>query len=236
MKEKIKSSFSRAATTYNSVSEAQVLSSAFLAQTVRESLPFALQKILDIGCGTGHTSLEFMKIWPNADYTLCDISENMIAEARLRIEKAEYIVGDAEKYEFTENYDLGISNLTLQWFESWEAFPEKILKICRRFAFSTISDGSFRDYKKILAERGISLPPLPSAEELKRVCEKHGLIRCQTRSHNMLFENSFALARYFKKLGAATTSFGAKNILSLPGNHSVNLNYEMFFAVCGSPF
>ncbi|MDR3151597.1 MAG: methyltransferase domain-containing protein, partial [Holosporaceae bacterium] len=137
IKEKIKLSFNEACKTYDSVADVHILSSAHLAGMLKE-LNLSPGSVLDIGCGTGNTSAELIKAYPNAYYTICDLSENMVRHALLKIPEARTIVGDAEKYNFMENYDLGISNLAMQWFESIDLFLEKILKNCHCFAFSTL--------------------------------------------------------------------------------------------------
>jgi malonyl-ACP O-methyltransferase BioC len=224
MKEKIKSSFDGAYKTYDSVSEVHVLSSAHLAGMLKDTV--SPQTILDVGCGTGNTSAELMKLYPDAGYTLCDLSENMISQALLKIKGARCIICDAENYDFTENYDLVVSNLAMQWFESIDAFLEKILKNCRCFAFSTLLDGSFSNCPNLLDNSGY--PPL---EELKRICRKHGkLVKCETKRYDLSFETPFGLARYFKKLGAAYHS-SKKNIPHSPNGQEINLNYDLAFAI-----
>jgi malonyl-ACP O-methyltransferase BioC len=211
--------FNEASETYDSVSEVQVLSSAYLARMLKDSLAQSDAKsILDLGCGVGNTSLELMKIYPNADYILCDVSPNMIDKARAKIKNARHIVADAEQYDFAEQYSLGVSNMAMQWFESIDVFLGKILKNCSYFAFSTLSDGSFHSLESTY----------PSIEELKSVCEKHGrLIKFDVQKYDLQFENSFALARYFRKLGAAFHSHGK----SPSREEKTTANYEIFFAI-----
>jgi malonyl-ACP O-methyltransferase BioC len=232
MKEKIKSSFDAAARTYDSVSEVQILSSAYLVAMLKNlDRPSKMNKILDVGSGTGETSLELMKIYPEADYTLCDISENMIRNARLKIRNASFIVDDAEKHNFIEKYDLGISNLALQWFESLDLFLKKILKNCEYFAFSTLLDESFYDYKKLLRQHDISVPDFPSIDEIKHICVKHGsIIECEIKKYSLWFENPFGLARYFRKLGASAYR-GERSIISSLQGCPINLDYCIFFGI-----
>jgi malonyl-ACP O-methyltransferase BioC len=227
IKEKIKHSFNEACKTYDSVADVHILSSAYLVSMFQELNLFP-RSILDVGCGTGNTSAELVKIYPNADYTLCDLSENMVKHALQKIIGARAIVTDAEKYNFTENYDLGISNLAIQWFESIDLFLEKILKNCRCFAFSTLLDKSFCDYKNLIA--GYATTNYPTAEELKYICQKYGLIKYKTKRYDLIFENPFGLARYFRKLGVAQHS-GEKNILRELEGREINLNYDLVFAI-----
>ncbi|MDR1334285.1 MAG: methyltransferase domain-containing protein [Holosporaceae bacterium] len=236
-KNQIKTAFSRAAETYDLAAEVQTLSSTHLCEMIE--VPFSPQKILDIGCGTGITSVEMMKKYPQAHYTLCDISEKMIDEAKRKIKKdAQFIVCDAEKYDFPEKYDLGISNLALQWFESPHDFIEKILGHCRFFAFSTLIEGSFCDWRKNLEDCGTFSGAYPSSEDIIRACRRCGVLkRHEIKKYDLQFESMFESAKYFKKLGA-TANFTNKNgTLSALRRHNQNitLNYEVFFALLMAP-
>jgi malonyl-ACP O-methyltransferase BioC len=212
--------FDKAADTYDSVADAQVSSSAYLAEMLNDFLSSSDAKtIIDIGCGTGNTSLELMRIYPNARYTLCDASKNMINKAKNKIGVAHYIVADAEKYDFTEQYSLGVSNLAVQWFESIDDFLGKILANCRYFAFSTLTEGSLK---------GLSGLTYLSVEEIKKICSNRGkLIKCATKRYDLQFENSFALARYFRKLGATIRPL--KKTLSC--DEKIILTYNVFFGI-----
>jgi malonyl-ACP O-methyltransferase BioC len=234
-KEKIKTAFAGAAETYDSVAEVQALSSAHLCEMIKATMISAPPgEILDIGCGTGITSLEAMKIYPGAKYTLCDISDEMIRESEKKIKNAQFIVCDAEKYDFPGNRDLGISNLAVQWFESLDDFLGKILKHCRYFAFSTLTDGSFFDRKKKLENCGV-FSEYPSSEELLNICRQHGFLRkYDTKRYNLQFETFRASCKYFKKLGA-TANFTGKNhenlFAILRNKHAADLNYDVFFGI-----
>ncbi|MDR1334663.1 MAG: methyltransferase domain-containing protein [Holosporaceae bacterium] len=227
MKEKIKCSFDEACKTYDFVSGVHVLSSSYLADILRE-LNLQPKSVLDVGCGTGNTSAELMKIYPNAEYTLCDLSEKMIQQALLKVENSRSIVCDAEKYNFSKNYDLGVSNLAMQWFESIGLFLEKILKNCNYFAFSTLLDKSFSDCISLVGK--CKIQNYPTSKELKRICQKHKLVRYEIKRYDLSFENQFGLARYFKKLGAAFHSDPQNTRQKLEGQ-KINLNYELAFAI-----
>ncbi|MDR0968107.1 MAG: methyltransferase domain-containing protein [Holosporaceae bacterium] len=217
--------FNEAAETYDSVSDVQVLSAARLVEMIRGCLSSSdVESIVDIGCGTGNASLELMKYYSTAEYFLCDISPRMIEKAREKIARhcnVRYFVADAERRDFAERYSLGISNLAMQWFESIDAFLEKILKNCRYFAFSIPTDESF---SSLDLSSALIYPPV---EKIKRVCEKCGEpIEFSTKKFELQFENSFALARYFRKLGAA-----AHSSIKSPPRGKTTLDYEIFFAI-----
>lgn len=223
-KELIRCCFDSSANTYDSVAEIQTLSSRCLVSLLDIE---NVSSILDVGCGTGNTSLELLKRYPNAEFTLLDISPNMLDVASKKFPKSvDTICCDAESYEFDKSYDLVISNLSVQWFSSLPKFIEKIKKHCCTFAFSTLINTSFERYKDLF-----QLPPTfdyPSSEKL--LSEISNLSTYKIERYTLELENFFAVTRYFKKLGAYLKS-NDNSCLKNSGNEKIFLDYDVFFAV-----
>ncbi|AAM05140.1 class I SAM-dependent methyltransferase [Methanosarcina acetivorans] len=79
--------------------------------------------ILDIGAGTGLLSAFLMKRYPEASFTLIDISEKMLDMAKDRFGKnsnIKYIAADYSKYDFADKYDIVISALSIHHLEDEE--------------------------------------------------------------------------------------------------------------------
>ena len=74
-------------------------------------------KVLDIGAGTGLFASLIAEKLPNAEFTLCDLSANMLEEAKKRFSdsnvKVNYIEADYSKEEILGEYDLIISALSI---------------------------------------------------------------------------------------------------------------------------
>jgi tRNA (cmo5U34)-methyltransferase len=73
-------------------------------------------RILDIGAGTGLLTNFLLQKYPNAKYTLIDISEEMLSIARKRFSNQiniDFIVADYKNYGFTEKYDIVASSLSI---------------------------------------------------------------------------------------------------------------------------
>jgi len=72
--------------------------------------------ILDIGSGTGLFSSFVLGKYPNARFTLVDLSDKMLDVARERFggnANFRFIVADYTKYDFREKYDIIISALSI---------------------------------------------------------------------------------------------------------------------------
>jgi hypothetical protein len=123
----------------------------------------------------------------------------------------------------------------MQWFQSIDVFLKKIMKNCRFFAFSTLFDENFSNYRNLLQQYDFTdlVPSYPSVNALKSICEKHGkLIKYATKRYDLQFKTPFELVKYFRKLGAAIPQ-NKINILSALQQHKsdINLNYELFFSI-----
>ncbi len=73
-------------------------------------------KILDIGSGTGLFSAIVLRKYPNAEFTLIDLSDKMLEVAKERFEgnkNFKFIAADYTKYNFDEKYDIIISALSI---------------------------------------------------------------------------------------------------------------------------
>ncbi|HII01564.1 TPA: class I SAM-dependent methyltransferase [Methanosarcinaceae archaeon] len=79
--------------------------------------------ILDIGAGTGLLSAFLMERYPEASFTLIDISEKMLDMAKARFgnnSNVKYIAADYSKYDFVEKYDLVVSAVSIHHLEDEE--------------------------------------------------------------------------------------------------------------------
>ncbi len=77
--------------------------------------------ILDIGSGTGLFSSFLYEKYPDAHFTLIDMSDKMLAIAKERfagLENVEYIVADYTKYGFDKKFDIIISALSIHHLDA----------------------------------------------------------------------------------------------------------------------
>ncbi|MDR1333495.1 MAG: methyltransferase domain-containing protein [Holosporales bacterium] len=237
----MKTSFDRAAKTYDENAIVQALSSDYLAglcsKLVRSVDPPPIT-VLDAGCGTGLTSLALRRFFPSIDITLCDISERMIAAAEAKIGNCKCIVHDMETYEFEDHYDLVISNLAMQWLEDFEAFLEKVMQRCEYLAFSVPTHESFLDYKRLFSESGIDILAIECMvqEAVIDAAMRHGTLVCSHhRSYSLHFSKALFAAKHFKNIGAGTPRqqrMQSKiSAVLASAKEEICLNYEVLFVI-----
>lgn len=221
-KKLVRNCFEKSASTYDSVADVQKSSSQDLVDLIKLE---KVSSIIDIGCGTGNTSLALYQRYPSAKYTFCDISEKMLQLAKEKFPcDVDIICCDAENYIFPRNYDLAISNLSLQWFDSPCAFIQKVKKIFKSFAFSTLVNSSFEKYRSCF-----DVPPkfeYPSIEQLAKITGENYVIK----RYCIEFCNSYELTKYFIKLGAYARGKEQPKIKS-KYEGKIILDYEIFLCV-----
>ena len=95
--------------------------SSLATETVELLSPKVGERILDIGCGTGHLTQEIANC--GAEVLGVDSAETMILQARQNYPDLQFAVMDAIKLEFTEEFDAVFSNAVLHWIKQ----PEKVI-------------------------------------------------------------------------------------------------------------
>ncbi|HHY00306.1 MAG TPA: class I SAM-dependent methyltransferase [Methanothermobacter sp.] len=82
-------------------------------------------KILDLGAGTGLLTLHLHNKYPDGDYLLLDLSEEMLNIAKTRFKNAQnfrFMVADYLKQDFKGQFDIVVSSLSIHHLEH----PDKI--------------------------------------------------------------------------------------------------------------
>jgi trans-aconitate methyltransferase len=87
------------------------------------------ERILDVGCGTGHLTARIAAA--GARVTGLDQSEEMIAEARRNYPEREFVVADARDFHFDEPFDAVFSNAALHWIREPEPVARSIAAALR---------------------------------------------------------------------------------------------------------
>ena len=95
--------------------------SSLATETVELLSPKVGERILDIGCGTGHLTQEIANC--GAEVLGVDSAETMILQARQNYPNLQFAVMDAINLEFTEEFDAVFSNAVLHWIKQ----PEKVI-------------------------------------------------------------------------------------------------------------
>lgn len=97
-----------------------------------DNLPENVERVLDLGAGTGLELIELFKKFPNIDVTAIDISEKMLERLKERDfgDKVKIVCGNFFDVDFGNNYDAVISTSALHHFliKDKKQLYEKIYK------------------------------------------------------------------------------------------------------------
>jgi trans-aconitate methyltransferase len=143
------------------------------------------EKILDLGCGTGH--LTNLIAEAGAEVYGIDSSVEMVEQARLKFPALKFDVVDATNFKFEEKYDAVFSNAVLHWISEKEKVVECVsncLKQGGRFVAEFGGKDNVKNVissiRKILIANGFSNNTkyidwyFPSIAEYASILEKSG--------------------------------------------------------------
>ncbi|WBO23302.1 methyltransferase [Sphingomonas abietis] len=167
----VAASFGRAAD-YDAHAAVQRLVVDRLADRIA-ALPLPPQpRILEIGCGTGLLGVALADRLPDARWLMTDLSPAMLDRARQRFagrETIDFAVMDGERPDVSGPFDLICSSLAFQWFADLPAAIDRLRGLLAPhgvLAFTTLAEGSFREWRDAHGDRPAGTRDYPSAEAL----------------------------------------------------------------------
>jgi len=142
-----------------------------------------VNRILEVGCGTGILTQKMLACYPDSTLCAVDISEAMIARARARLSQAEnvtWIVGDASTTNGMAPFDLIVSSSSLHWvFPATETFQHLSAAVNAggHFVFSLMLDGTLGELhasRRRIAPHKPVQARLPTAGEVQELLNDAG--------------------------------------------------------------
>ncbi|MCW5969571.1 MAG: methyltransferase domain-containing protein [Blastocatellales bacterium] len=146
--------------------------------------PKAGERILDVGCGTGHLTKQIADA--GASVVGLDASADMIERARASYPGIEFILGDAADFEFDEPFDAVFSNAALHWVERAEDAVICMSRALRQGGRFVIEMGGKGNIERIAVALDSAIEDLlgrrvsarnyfPGISEYSTLLERHGL-------------------------------------------------------------
>lgn len=150
-KEKVFRKFDSRARDYGKHTDVQKRVAARLA----EDLPLKADRILEIGCGSGHLTRHLIERYPNSLIRITDISPSMVEETSSHYDNQDidFDVMDGESPDTEEKYDLIVSNMVVQWFADRDSSLQKLAKLLNPggcILFTMPGSESFKEWRQNL--------------------------------------------------------------------------------------
>jgi malonyl-CoA O-methyltransferase len=207
-KRQVAASFSRAASTYDSVAAFQRdVGERLLALLGTDCPP---QRWLDLGSGTGHFSRQLKQQWPAAEGLAVDIAEGMLGHARQLGGASWHLAGDAEQLPLANDcVDLVFSSLAVQWCEDFAqvlAEARRVLRAGGRLAFASLCTGTLAELRGSweAADGQVHVNRFRQLADYQRLCGLSGLrlhsLTCEP--HVLHYPDVRGLTHELKALGA----------------------------------
>lgn len=214
-KKQVAHSFSRAATTYDSV--------AGLQRTVGDSLLKKINRsshaevVLDLGCGTGHFTPRLQAQFPHALIVGVDLAEGMLHFARdQHADQNNWLCSDAEQLPLSDqSVDIIYSNFALQWCANLPrlfAELQRVLKPNGELIFTTLGPATLHELKSAWqqVDNRVHVNQFHERDDLLGYLQQQGFseIELEHKPAIMTFEHLSDLTRSLKALGAQNVNRG----------------------------
>jgi trans-aconitate methyltransferase len=148
------------------------------------------ERILDLGCGTGHLAKRIAEA--GAVVVGLDQSESMIAQAKQNYPDLAFVTGDARDFRFDEPFDAVFSNAVLHWVTPPEQAVQcmasalkqggrLVLEMGGKGNISALRAGIEQSLDEVGASANKALKPwyYPGVAEYSGLLESHGLLVTQ---------------------------------------------------------
>lgn len=197
--------------------------------------------IADIGAGTGYMSEKLHAHFPEAHFTLNDISPEMLHQSHEKFK-------NKNQFTFVESpmetlqlpfQDLIISNLALQWSNELHKTLTKLKQTSRLFAFTTLLKGTFQEWTDRMPQDHFSfVKNYPNLKELSAYClsiSGPNEFFHWTEDFNLSFPNALEFLKHLKNLGAhiegPRTSINDLLIFLRQAPKPFTTYYKVFFGI-----
>jgi malonyl-CoA O-methyltransferase len=207
-KRQVAASFSRAASSYDSVAELQ----RCVGRELISRLPVQLDPVrwLDLGCGTGCFSRVLSERFAGTEGVALDIAEGMLRHARPLGGADHFVAGDAERMPLrSASCELVFSSLAVQWCADFGAVLSEARRVLQSggiFAFASLCVGTLYELRESwqAVDGMVHVNRFRALEDYQRLCAASGLqVRSlEVRPHVLYYPDVRSLTHELKALGA----------------------------------
>lgn len=180
-------------------------------------------KVIELGCGTGIFTREFLK-----KFEINEIDLNDCFNTRDYFKEINYknFICDDMNEAIIKNYDIVISSSSFQWIEDLEKLIENISKKSEKLAFSIYIDGNL---KEISEHFGVGLK-YKKIEDILLILKKYFKnIEYYSEEKTLNFSSPIEALRHLKKTGVTIKS--KTSICDIKSYKKTLLTYNMAYFI-----
>lgn len=197
-----------------------------LIKFLQESRIGKEKKVLEIGCGTGIFTKEFIKEFSPKSLILNDIYD--VQEYLKDISYEEFLLGDIESLELPKS-DMVISSSVFQWVKDFPKVIEKISKSTNEVGFSIYLDGNLEEIKEHF---GVSLKYLTLDNLVEILTSLFSKVKWKQETIELNFSTPLEALRHLKNTGV--TGFDRSTVEKIRSYKKTSLTYSVGYFYCSS--
>jgi len=226
----IGNNFSRSSRSYSAAGMFQRSAAKHLYGFVERELdaPENIRKVLELGCGTGFMTIGLLRLFPDAQFVVSDISENMLQICMDVTRPAAECLGTPAYFEcyniadanIEKYYDLVISALAFQWIPDLAPVLNNIREHLHpggRLIFSTLLDGTFLSLHRVFADLGLAYPgpKMLTEDELRSKCSAFDVCRVETFKYVEEHKSVLEFLRQIQRTGAGNAGISRVSLTDM---------------------
>lgn len=200
-KELVKSRFEKSIETYDKTAIVQRSMAEILSENICKYCGTYFENIFEFGTGTGFLTTCISKKIQFKDYTANDIVDKSQKFVNNIIPNAKFINGDIETIKLEQQFDLIVSNASMQWVSDLEKLLRNLklsLKKNGTLAFTTFGEQNYREIKDTT---GLTLNYLKTETLIQLLENYFNIVNLEENTQTILFENPMDVLKHIKDTG-----------------------------------
>lgn len=245
----VEHNFSRHPEKYNNIAETQKKVAAKVAYSVVENIGKQSNSldILEIGCGTGFLTSDLMMRFPEANFTITDISPAMLDFCRNSVpntKSANFALCDITRECPNGLFDIITSSLAFQWVEDMTTLLNNLcnhLKPGGFLIFSTLTKGTFANVADIFCNNNLEfpMPKLQIPAELEKSTSCFHNVSVTEEIFTETYDSIKDFLNHIHSVGAGNatgdhlSTSALRKIIRENKNRTITVEYNVAFVECG---
>lgn len=187
----------------------QKLAQELIVLIKNHPLPKKYPSVLEIGCGTGYLTKQFLKDCACDELHLNDLYDD-IKNNHIHHQNITYLIGDIQELDLTNSYfDLILSSSVLQWIYPLDKLLNKL--------HQQLNDNGYLLFSSFLKDNLWQIRHLTGqgldyydCNALKTILEHSGfkILHCQENHHERLFDTPYEILKHLKHTGVTANNTG----------------------------